>query len=155
MGNEEMRPPLRKSDAPDPAKYNVKDGFSKSRSPAFGMGTQPRDRSQEKAGPGPGNYEAKTAFSNKGVTMGQLLNDPVRKQLEAVPGPGSHNPQMYQNAPKFSMHRKLEPAKDRNPGPGQYEDTVKRVKNNAPSFGFGSSKRPDPVREKEITPGPG
>ena len=42
------------------------------------------------------------------------------------------------------------------PGPGNYEQDTEKLKQSAPKFGFGSSKRPDVVDEKKMkTPGPG
>lgn len=42
------------------------------------------------------------------------------------------------------------------PGPGQYLNEKEKLKTAAPSYGFGSSKRPDiGGNKKMITPGPG
>lgn len=49
----------------------------------------------------------------------------------------------------------IEAAKARTPGPGEYSADLKSGKNVAPSFGFGSSQRYDPTREKRDIPGPG
>lgn len=43
-----------------------------------------------------------------------------------------------------------------NPGPGTYVNNTEKLRQSAPNFGFGSSKRPSIAsNNKEVTPGPG
>ena len=41
------------------------------------------------------------------------------------------------------------------PGPGQYVSATEKLKQSAPSFGIGTSKRADIGKSKWSTPGPG
>jgi len=41
------------------------------------------------------------------------------------------------------------------PGPGAYTQDGEKMKTAAPKFGFGTSKRPEVVNKKTVTPGPG
>jgi hypothetical protein len=41
------------------------------------------------------------------------------------------------------------------PGPGNYVNSAEKLKATAPSFGFGTSKRPDIGAKKDQVPGPG
>ena len=41
------------------------------------------------------------------------------------------------------------------PGPGNYVNNAQKLKQSAPSFGFGTSKRPELGASKDKVPGPG
>jgi len=41
------------------------------------------------------------------------------------------------------------------PGPGTYVNSAEKLKTAAPSFGFGTSKRPEIGKTKMVVPGPG
>lgn len=41
------------------------------------------------------------------------------------------------------------------PGPGTYKNDAEKLKQKAPGFGFGTSKRPEIGHQKDKTPGPG
>jgi hypothetical protein len=78
-----------------------------------------------------------------------------------VPGPGSHNPEKIPKikSPVYSMGSRYAAPKTFNslvPGPGQYVNSAEKLKHSAPSFGFGSSKRPELGGSSKFkTPGPG
>ena len=100
--------------------------------------------------------------------MGGRLEDLAFKKQNFAPGPGNYEIHDRQNlkhatSPKFAMGRE-----DRNrnphdkeqkgkPGAGSHDvmhQTYSVLKTKAPSFGFGSAKRPD-IAGKGFTPGPG
>ena len=79
-----------------------------------------------------------------------------------TPGAGSYNHDfspIKTQPPKFSMRIKLDPklSKLNVPGPGSYKNEAEKMRQQkAPSFGFGTSKRPEIGKNKDQrTPGPG
>lgn len=94
----------------------------------------------------------------------KLKNDDMIKFVHSVPGPGSHSPSMEpsrQKSPVYSMGARLaSPMANKTiyvPGPGSYANDSEKLKAaKAPSFGFGTSKRPDMASNgKNPGPGPG
>lgn len=85
-------------------------------------------------------------YSKPRFHMGAKLthNDP-EKFIHSVPGPGSHSPSSDPTKGKaavYSMGAKLGSCmvrKTEAPGPGQYVNEGEKMKNKAPSFGFGTS----------------
>ena len=78
-----------------------------------------------------------------------------------MPGAGAYDPQpesQKKKQPNYSMAVKLKSDMIKNtwvPGPGSYVQDNEKLKQSAPSFGFGSSTRPDIQNKKLNTPGPG
>ena len=66
---------------------------------------------------------------------------------------------MHRAAPVFSMGARLQTLKNSSaivPGPGNYVNNAEKLRRTSPSFGFGSSKRPDiGGGTKHQVPGPG
>lgn len=117
--------------------------------------------------PGAGTYEIKsmafTGIEKPKFFMGQKLTfDDTSKYIHSLPGPGTHNATVTPTKPKapvFSMGAKIKTLKDTTaivPGPGEYVNSSEKLKMTAPSFGFGTSKRPDiGGNRKSQVPGPG
>lgn len=156
--------------SPEPGRYNPSTTLSKSKSPAFRIGTEQRsagfDARKAKLVPGAGQYETKSAAFNiekPKFHMGvRLDHDDTKKFIHSVPGPGTHSPTGVvgkSRAPVYSMGGKLKSSLTRNeyvPGPGQYVNSAERLKQSSPSFGFGTSQRPDIGGKKNMqVPGPG
>lgn len=78
-----------------------------------------------------------------------------------MPGPGSHDPHgavVKSKSPVYSMGAKLKSSMintQQVPGPGTYVNSAEKLKMTAPSFGFGTSKRPELGSSKFQVPGPG
>lgn len=158
------------STSPEPGRYNPQVNQSKSKSPAYRIGTEQRaagyDARKAKLVPGAGTYNPPNMAFNiekPKFHMGQRLDhDDTRKFIESVPGPGTHSPvatPIKSKAPVYSMGVKLGSTivkKNFVPGPGQYVNTLERMKHTAPSYGFGTSTRP-PIggNGKNPVPGPG
>ena len=87
----------------------------------------------------------------------------TNKYIESLPGPGTHDVMGYTQtklrSPTYSMGALIKKQDDTRhivPGPGNYVNTAAHFLRRAPSFGFGSSKRPDlGGNSKHATPGPG
>ena len=130
----------------EPGAYDPSDKFTKTAAPNFGFGTQKRkiyDDKLAKSVPGPGNYDIKKgAMGKRGVLMGEKL-----RALSGmnVPGAGSYEPNhspSHKMNPKFSMGIKLRDQFSstlKTPGPGTYVNKAEKLRQSAPSFGFGSS----------------
>lgn len=95
---------------------------------------------------------------------GKLENLEVKKRNFA-PGPGAYElaHQDNKNMSKAPAFRMGSETRDRNPhmkeqktvpGAGTYTSNYNQ-KSKSPSFGFGSSKRPDIAGKRDNTPGPG
>ena len=156
--------------SPEPGRYDPSHALSKSKSPAYRIGTEQRsagfDQRKAKLVPGAGHYETRSMAFNiekPKFHMGQkLTHDDTQKFIHSVPGPGSHSPTIAPSkfrAPTYSMGAKLSSSLTRNenvPGPGTYVNTAEKMKQTAPSFGFGTSKRPAlGGNSKHQVPGPG
>ena len=80
-----------------------------------------------------------------------------------VPGSGSYNPSeslTKKASAGYSMGIRLKGGLTQSmetiPGPGQYSGDTSKMRQSAPKFGFGTSKRPDVTGKKQNdTPGPG
>lgn len=156
--------------SPEPGRYMPSHHYTKSKSPAFRIGTETRsagyDERKAKLVPGAGTYQPPVMAFNIAKPrfhMGnKLTHDDTRKFIQSVPGPGTHSPEVKPtkfSSPVFSMGVKLPSTlvkKNEAPGPGQYVNKAERLRSTAPSFGFGSSVRP-PIGGpgKMSVPGPG
>lgn len=156
--------------SPEPGRYDPSVAFSKSKSPTWRIGSEVRgsgyDARKAKLVPGAGSYELKSMAFNiekPKFHMGvKLVADDTTKYIHSVPGPGAHSPTVQNSkskAPVYSMGSKLKSTlvkDDRNPGPGTYVNAGERLKQTAPSFGFGTSQRPAIGGSgKQNFPGPG
>lgn len=106
--------------------------------------------------PGPGQYEQdKFKKGNYQYSMGQKLNTASN---ERNPGPGTYNHKGTLEVPssKFGTSQRisLNPNEKGSPGPGQHNPDFKKVKNDAPRYGFGSESR-NSSKLKNYVPGPG
>lgn len=115
--------------------------------------------------PGAGTYEIKSAAFNTEKPrfhMGQkLVFDDTTKYIHSLPGPGTHQPDSSTTkikSPIYSMGARIMALKDSTaivPGPGTYVNAAEKLRASAPSFGFGTSKRPVVGYSKLQVPGPG
>jgi len=92
----------------------------------------------------------------------KITHNDTEKFIQSVPGPGAHSPTVDASKNKaavYSMGAKLGSSlvtKTYAPGPGAYVNEAHKMKQSAPSFGFGTSKRPDIAGpQKHSSPGPG
>ncbi|KRX08138.1 hypothetical protein PPERSA_01683 [Pseudocohnilembus persalinus] len=141
--------------------YNDAYSISKySRGPSAKIGTDKRRPLNENYGtPGPGQYNYNKAtdgpkFSIKGATQ----VDPITREKMFTPGPGQYNDQALYSRQRpgsakigTSLRQGLY-GKSATPGPGNYKFYDKNLKK-GPSYGFGTSKRPETAKRDE--PGPG
>lgn len=117
--------------------------------------------------PAPGSYDLKSkAFDfdkPKSSYIGKKLDfDDTKKFIHSLPGPGAHDPAFKMTKTmqaRYSMGTKLSTPRNTTaivPGPGTYVNDSQRVRQQtAPSFGFGTSKRPAIGYKKDTVPGPG
>lgn len=155
--------------SPAPDNYNPGFTNSKFKAPEYKIGTAQRapsyDQRKAKLVPGAGTYEIKSAAFNAEKPkfhMGSKLTfDDTTKYIHSLPGPGTHEPTpsvIKTKSPIFSMGQRLMSQKDTTaivPGPGSYVNSSEKLKQSAPSFGFGTSKRPVVGFTKLQVPGPG
>lgn len=92
----------------------------------------------------------------------KITHNDTQKFIESVPGPGAHSPTAdptKSKAATYSMGAKLGSSlvtKTYAPGPGAYVNEAHKMKQSAPSFGFGTSKRPAINGNQKLnSPGPG
>lgn len=147
------------ANAPGPGEYitmspDVTSRFQKG--PNFSFGSSGRDSAAKQKIPGPGAY---TLVKEPGATARSWTMSP-RRQLPGnkldAPGPGQHDIKaLLGQAPRYSTGRRLDPSGNKvQPGPGDYSTVDSGTK--TPSYGFGSSNRPDNSGSAHLaTPGPG
>jgi len=150
--------------SPDPTRYNPSVTFSKMKAPAFKIGSEQRagsfDARKAKLVPAPGTYDLKSAAFNiekPRFHMGVKLSfDDTTKFIHSIPGPGTHEPVRgygKNKSPVYSMGAKLGSSLVKGglnvPGPGTYVNSAEKLKMSAPSFGFGTSKRPEMGSSKQ------
>lgn len=154
----------------DPTAYNPDITLSKFKAPAYRVGTSSRgatyDARKAKLVPAPGTYEIKSQCfetARPRFFIGQKLTfDDTTKFIHSLPGPGTFDASptaIKQKSPQYSMGARIASLKNSTaivPGPGQYLNNSQKFKTAAPSFGFGTSKRPDIGGKKNMqVPGPG
>lgn len=142
---------------PAPNAYSPANKFVKSQSAAWGMGSGKRPAlSQILSNPGPGQYSPK-----KGPGNAHSFTGKSKMYIKKAPGPGDYSPDANntkKRAPGFSMgrdHKKTisgKPLNQYTTSPGHYQNE-RKYKASGPSFGFGTSKRPE--FKHDSSPGPG
>ena len=142
---------------PAPVAYEPDIKPTKTKAPAYRFGSGERKASYDirkaKLVPPPGAYEVKSKnfnTENPKFYMGQRISfDDTKKFIHSLPGPGSHDasPRVtHRAAPVFSMGARLQTLRNSSaivPGPGNYVNNAEKLRTTSPSFGFGSSKRPE------------
>lgn len=145
--------------------------------PQFIMGAKCGVSAIEKSGnqPGPGAYTpADRTYDGVQYSMGTKTQPPTTILIKAdgtheqlsnpkkfAPGPGAYNakpvyPRVHTGARIGTEGRKGMANNNNVPGPNTYRERSKdTVLRQAPSFGFGSSKRPQSQYTRMNNPGPG
>lgn len=133
----------------------------KKAAPKFGFGTQGRLASSNsmKHVPGPGNYDYRTCFEQKGAGK-SMVPRRIQSGKENVPGPGTYGAgytQTKKRAPSAKIGtgvRGYGKGQDV-PGPGNYSPGGSVKNRKAPAYGFGSEVRQKDHNAMKNNPGPG
>eukprot|EP00440_Ansanella_granifera_P029700 gb/GFBE01032260.1/.p1 GENE.gb/GFBE01032260.1/~~gb/GFBE01032260.1/.p1 ORF type:complete len:252 (+),score=30.17 gb/GFBE01032260.1/:1-756(+) len=150
--------------APGPGTYalNSPDVTSRhQKGPTFSFGSAGRGMVGAQKSPGPGTY---SMTKEPGSTTAAWTMTPRREEKRladsaSTPGPGEHSIKAMLglgHAPGYTAGKRLNDMDPKSsPGPGDYTQ-VDAVGNKSPSWGFGSSNRPDNGNSAQLaTPGPG
>ena len=118
----------------------------------MGMGTEKRPdlvNKDHKSNPGAGYFSIPMKSAPR-YGFGTEKRPEIARTKNASPAPGAYEAKKYtgDEASKISMSPKLKiDYKAKNdklvPGPGQYVSETEKLKQTAPSFGIGTSKRAD------------
>ena len=154
---------------PGPGSYDTEDKVTSAirKSANFKFGTSTRNN-QNKAimgNPGPGNYiiQRDLGKDSPSYSLSSKKDGSIKRIKEAVPGPGSYNNDnsfSIRSPPraKFGRSQRIstELLKSHIPSPLEYspKDTFASRKQNAPAFGFGTSRRSN-FESTKNNPGPG
>ena len=146
---------------PGPGQYNGDIATTNIHHPKYSFGKEKRvtDKINEYPGPGAYKHQIYTGKEGKRISMGLKYKC---KSTESLPGPGqycSYNYNLVSNKlPDIKIGKAkrfiTDNAMAENPGPGQYENNIKYVKLQKPSWKIGTSLR-KPLNEVTDTPGPG
>lgn len=153
--NGRRQPPALR-DGPGPGTYGASTPETTSRfnkSPLHSFPHTPRHPSSKGGVPGPGAYEEQPVIG--GGKAYSLTPRRFDKPREELPGPGAHEINTHiGEGPKFTATtRRNGPRKGLVPGPGEYNQSMDATLDKNPTWGFGTSRRPN--RGDNGIPGPG
>ena len=152
---------------PGPGQYNSTNTNNyRTKYPAYRIGTaQRRGLYNSMDYPGPGQYGPDNCTNKvRPKTPAWKIGTGQRPELnpgdKTTPGVGNYNiTKGIGGGPKYSMVGKGNPYgfSNKNPGPGQYNDTYGITKTKNPSWKIGTSQRDDDLKriKREGVPGPG
>lgn len=138
---------------PAPGSYDPK---PIEQTPAYSFGNSGRyDFTKGKDNPAPGSYDPKISRpSSAAPVFGTEKRRPVSAS-QSMPGPGSYSIPNAREGPQYSMSaRNIRRGRESTPGPGQYNQKSKTVRENTPSFSMGKARRGSKDM-KNTFPGPG
>mmetsp|Transcript_80872 Transcript_80872/g.228934 ORF Transcript_80872/g.228934 Transcript_80872/m.228934 type:complete len:242 (+) Transcript_80872:1-726(+) len=152
----------RTHESPGPGAYSLYPADRTSRykqAPQYAFSVSSRENGTKIKVPGPGAYGASQGIGQRGVSYSLTPRRSARPPLaRELPGPGAHELKSFiGEGPKFSAStRGQEFRKGSRPGPGDYDHVDNHVAEKHPSWGFGTSTRPDArSSQHQGTPGPG
>mmetsp|Transcript_85743 Transcript_85743/g.239756 ORF Transcript_85743/g.239756 Transcript_85743/m.239756 type:complete len:245 (+) Transcript_85743:90-824(+) len=153
----------RTTDGPGPGAYimgapDMTSRFKKSPNHAFGVsGRETLDKHKV---PGPGAYTDRRGIGAGGAAYSLTPRRPgmVPRDAKDFPGPGAHDLKTRIGEGPRSSISPRRPLVTRGgvPGPGEYDQLDQFTAEKTPSWGFGTSQRPDTAGSVHAaTPGPG
>ena len=147
---------------PGPGQYGGNIDTTNIHHPKYSFGKEKRVTDKINENPGPGAYKHLIYTGKEGSKISMGLKYKSRSTTDFLPGPGQYSSYNYNMVSKKLPDIKIGKAKRfisdnasaENPGPGQYETSVKFTKIQKPSWKIGTSIR-RPLNEAIETPGPG
>lgn len=131
-----------------------------SKGPKFAFGVSGRETLDKNRVPGPGHYTHRDVANARAWSLTPRRPDHRQKKKEDMPGPGAHEVRgQLGQGPKYTVSpRRQDPQLRRGlqPGPGEYDQEDRATSHKPPTWGFGTSSRPDSAGNiNAATPGPG
>lgn len=152
---------------PGPGGYDPSVEFTKEGAPGVRIGRDKKCKDWDtRTNPGPGTYDQEDNTKTKPPTWvfgheekGDLMEN--KKTYRQTPGPGVYEkPSIFEENVEKRRGNSMVPRRSADPaqnlvGPGQYEQNVSPLRNQAPLYSIGKQKRDKPNKELIDKPGPG
>jgi hypothetical protein len=151
-------------DNPGPGAYCAKIDLTTFHSPVYSMAGKLK-RPGDGVKPGPGQYDPKLGPGGPSFSLHERTNDPrnknpgpgaydpyeheqlpnfsLGKRLDGTsrgksPGPGEYDPHLGPGGPSYSLKSRLNPFRNKNPGPGTYCSNVSLTTFQSPIYSMGA-----------------